>query len=527
MWQKASKMPAANGQKNGIDFQGRPPHNSGVLLHFPFGLVLCKVTAWRRFTAVDRSCSQWDWFIMKSWHVRFFHGIVLTGALLLVRPYVQAREWTSGSFKIEAELVEIKDEKAVLRKPDGKLVTIPVAKLSQADQDFLKMGSKPTAAHSDDDDAFGSVEGLPPPEIISGGKSTKTTTKSPSMPAEGATTKTTSEEPAAADTSAPKFAKITYSDPTFVGIVRTLTPDERNSASYTSVVFSPNGGWLAVGGGGESVALYDINHGKILSTHQFGERNYSDNVSAMAFTPDGKRLIAATEKGSVNIYRVSASGQLTVAARFLGHDGKVNTVSITPDGKFGVSGGDDKTFRLWRIADGEEVKAFTGFKDEVSCSWISEDGARAIASDGKVAGLYDLPQKRFVKAMTISKSYSDVKVSISPSGTYMAAKDYETLAIIEVRTGNPFPLSTKFSFGRFPPIFSKDGKTLAVANSSTIDLWDWRNGRKVQSFSDSSIQGMAFSPDSKHLATVEYREAKIYRYVPEQKPVLPAEDEPE
>lgn len=458
---------------------------------------------------------------MKSWHVRFFHGIVLTGALLLTRPYVQAREWTSGSFKIEAEFVEVKGEKAVLRKPDGKLVEIQISKLSQADQDFIKKSDPNAKAMPvEDDGGFGSVEGLPPPEVLSGGKS-KPTTK----PATGSSDTKEGDPPAAdAVPAPPKFVKITYSDPTFVGVVRTLKPDDFASPWYTSAVFSPDGGWIAVGGGGESVTVYDVNRGKMLSQHQLAERSFSDNVTSMVFTPDGKRLIAGTEKGSVNIYRVAASGQISLVARFLGHDGKVNTISVTPDGKFGVSGGDDKTFRLWRATDGEEVKAFSGFKEEVCCSWIAEDGARAIASDGKVAGLYDLPQKRFVKAMTISKSYSDIKVSISPSGTYLAAKDYDNLVIIEVRTGNPFPLSSKVSFGRFPPIFSKDGKTLAVANSSSLDLWDWRNGRRMQTFSDSSAQAMAFSPDSKHIASVDHREVKIFRYVPEQKPMVPPEE---
>jgi len=180
-----------------------------------------------------------------SW--RFVGLWALVGALGLCAAGAMAREWTSGTFKIEAEFVEVKGEKAVLRKPDGKLVEIQISKLSQADQDFIKK-SDPNAKSMpvEDDGGFGSVEGLPPPEILSGGKS-----KSSTKPATGSSD-TKEGEGAAGDAvpAPPKFVKITYSDPTFVGIVRTLKPYDFASSWYTSAVFSPEGGWIAIGGGG-------------------------------------------------------------------------------------------------------------------------------------------------------------------------------------------------------------------------------------------------------------------------------------
>jgi hypothetical protein len=50
------------------------------------------------------------------------------------------RTWSdaSGKFKIEAKFVQQKQGFVQLQKRDGKLVSIAIAKLSQADQDFLK-----------------------------------------------------------------------------------------------------------------------------------------------------------------------------------------------------------------------------------------------------------------------------------------------------------------------------------------------------------------------------------------------------
>ena len=59
--------------------------------------------------------------------------------LLAVSPAL-ARKWTdtTGHFSVEAELVEVKDGKANLKKTDGTLIAVPLAKLSKADRDYLK-----------------------------------------------------------------------------------------------------------------------------------------------------------------------------------------------------------------------------------------------------------------------------------------------------------------------------------------------------------------------------------------------------
>lgn len=53
---------------------------------------------------------------------------------------VFARLWTdaTGRHRVEADLVESDDQKVVLKRAGGKLVTIPVEKLSDADREFVK-----------------------------------------------------------------------------------------------------------------------------------------------------------------------------------------------------------------------------------------------------------------------------------------------------------------------------------------------------------------------------------------------------
>ena len=48
-----------------------------------------------------------------------------------------------------------------------------------------------------------------------------------------------------------------------------------------------------------------------------------------------------------------------------GHSGPVNSVAFSPDGRYILSGSEDKTIRLWEIATGKELRRFEGHSDMV------------------------------------------------------------------------------------------------------------------------------------------------------------------
>src|SRR5436305_5484135 len=73
----------------------------------------------------------------------------LLGLIGLAR-VAAAREWAdvTGKFKIEAELVAVRNGKVILEKTDGTVITVPLDKLSAADQAFLKAKEGAAAAAS-------------------------------------------------------------------------------------------------------------------------------------------------------------------------------------------------------------------------------------------------------------------------------------------------------------------------------------------------------------------------------------------
>ena len=76
---------------------------------------------------------------------RLFLPVVLIAA---TGNFTMAREWTdtTGKFKTEAEFVELTDGNVKLRLTDGRVVTVPLSKLSLRDQNEARRLTKAAAA---------------------------------------------------------------------------------------------------------------------------------------------------------------------------------------------------------------------------------------------------------------------------------------------------------------------------------------------------------------------------------------------
>ena len=81
--------------------------------------------------------------------------MLAVGLLLLAVSSALARKWTdnTGKYSVEAELVEVKGDKVVLKKSTGSVITMPIARLSKADQEYLQSLGKPGPKPPDDSPA--------------------------------------------------------------------------------------------------------------------------------------------------------------------------------------------------------------------------------------------------------------------------------------------------------------------------------------------------------------------------------------
>lgn len=162
-----------------------------------------------------------------------------------------------------------------------------------------------------------------------------------------------------------------------------------------SVAYSPDGGLLAsasqdidttstspdgtdLEGNAATVTLWDMTvRGKPAVVRQV--RKIVITVWAVAFSPDGKTLAAATDRVKDKVVRLwdVATGQERAPLR--GHTDIIHSLAYSPDGTMLATASMDKTVKLWDTTSGEELATLQGHTNAVKCVAFSPDG-RMLAS---------------------------------------------------------------------------------------------------------------------------------------------------
>jgi WD40 repeat protein len=73
--------------------------------------------------------------------------------------------------------------------------------------------------------------------------------------------------------------------------------------------FSPDGAWIATGGGDGSVRLFDAGTGN----ERLVLRGHSGLVDAVSFSPDGSRLVTAARDGIVRVWALDLDELIGIA----------------------------------------------------------------------------------------------------------------------------------------------------------------------------------------------------------------------
>jgi WD40 repeat protein len=144
-------------------------------------------------------------------------------------------------------------------------------------------------------------------------------------------------------------------------------PRLRHLAAVSALAFAPDGKDLAAASDDGTVILWRVADGTEVRRFE-GHRG---RVSALAFAPDGKTLVSGSEDGPLFVWDVAGGKRLHVLE---GHDEWVLGLAFSPDGKTLASCAYDRTVRLWDAATGKALRVLKGHTESVSAVAFSPDG---------------------------------------------------------------------------------------------------------------------------------------------------------
>ena len=291
----------------------------------------------------------------------------------------------------------------------------------------------------------------------------------------------------------------------------------RAFAAQTDVIhaaaFSRDGKRILIGGQNGSLRVWDVASGKQTRDFAVGARI----VHEWSFAPDGMLAWADMSHllGSpINVWDVS-SGKIVHAIKDPGLKGpmimpRVVALAFSPDGKRILTGQDDKKVRLRDVQSGTTLHTFAGHTNGVNAVAFSPDGKRALTgSYDKTARLWDLESGKQLHLFEAhaAAAFAGVAVAFSPDGSQAATCAADKMVRFwDVRTGKQMRVWAAHANPVNSLAFSPDGKQVLTTSRYVDDkarLWDVPSGAEVRVFAghDNLVRSAAFSPDGKQVVT--------------------------
>jgi WD40 repeat protein len=83
-----------------------------------------------------------------------------------------------------------------------------------------------------------------------------------------------------------------------------------------------------------------------------------------------------------------------------GHTGSVNSVAVTPDGRYAISGSGDKTLRVWELETGQCIRTIEGHTFSIDSVAVTPDGRYAVSGSwDKTLKLWEIKTGRCVNTL--------------------------------------------------------------------------------------------------------------------------------
>ncbi len=286
-----------------------------------------------------------------------------------------------------------------------------------------------------------------------------------------------------------------------------------------AIAFSSDGQILASGGADQTIKLWYLTTGEILTL-----KGHRDSIRAIAFSPDGQMLVSGSNDCTIKIWRQPfTKTPLTLK----GHYGFVNSIAMTPDGRLLASAceGEVAELKLWQLPHGTEIN-YSDTVYYVSCVAFSPDG-QLLAIGRSFGGikLWQMPTRQEICTLTPSGTVS--AIAFSPDGKLLASGSAgKTIKIWQIgteeelrslKTRSVGVTSLKGHSDRINSLaFSPDGKILASASDDkTIKIWQLATGKLICTLTGhlAAVQSVAFSPNGLMLVSGSWDTTiKIWRY---------------
>jgi WD40 repeat protein len=285
-----------------------------------------------------------------------------------------------------------------------------------------------------------------------------------------------------------------------------------HAQSIQVVAFSPDGQSLATGSEDKTVVIWGLKPPGIKSTIKPTTdripqlqtlRGYDYWVQAIAVSPDGTRVAAAGDDGSIRLWPQPQAWPTTVPQLLSQHHCRLWALEFSPDGQWLASAGDDKNVQLWDVQKRRTIATFP-HDDWVRTLAFSPDGQwLATGSTDQKIRLWNVRSRKLVGEPRHCHQNWTRTLCFSHDGNwcFSAGDDGQVMVNAMAKPESSYRLGEHES--RIWAIaLDYMGKILVSASDDgIIKFWDWRSVQQIGEINQPiSIRTIACHPQQALLA---------------------------
>ncbi|WSJ08715.1 caspase family protein [Streptomyces phaeochromogenes] len=265
--------------------------------------------------------------------------------------------------------------------------------------------------------------------------------------------------------------------------------------NVSDVAFSPDGKTIATSTIGQ-VRLWDLSGSKIKAKEI---DPVTPSSGCLAFSPDGKTLARGISNAVEIINPVNGS----ITKRVYMEDRDVSSLAFNTNSNMLAIGSSEGAVELWNLSTGKLIRAMNSHSDAVSSVAFSPTGTSiaSTASDDDFALVSDPTTGSWTSRLRTS---FPIDLAFSPDGKTLAiASVSHDVRLWDKGTEPPFRLLAGHTGWVNSVAFSTDGRLASGSEDGTVRLWEPRSGKQIRKFSGhtADVNAVAFSPDGKILAS--------------------------